>query len=915
MTNESIQNELSNPVNELSDVAEYFPEENMTSTTLNLFRPIHQKILQIQEYETIPVNTDPSLSPSGLNSEVSTPKSPLSLSDINFVASPSAIYVNNSSLPNISNIDDFFENIDKQIENNRLSPDQNRNNVLYIQAEISVATTKGAAIIEHETNNNIPACVEPIQKICSGVQVNEQGQNLHSDYINTKETITSIDIIKNKETPFFRDEIIQDIQVSNTETIAPTDQITTDDKENQPTVIQIEISDNNQYDLQVISDKTSGTNEPVNENDVDDIETITVDHNKQTSPLSSEIANLQSENSNSNDTWQIFSLEKPDSPVTATRKRKRNAASWKSNICKKLKNSGKAYVSLRSNKKRMEKSMGATCSCKKKCYEKISTPLRKKIFDQYWESGDHEKQWGWILRHVSANCIKKMQLERKSNRTQTLTYKLPIDDEMTTDAIVCKKMFIQILGIAEKVVYTAIEKKNSSLTDLRGKHENRPHKISEDTEKSVVEHINEFPAVDSHYTRQRSKKVYLSEDLNISKMYRFYKTWFANKDYNTVCQMASKYQYETIFNTRFNISFFKPKKDQCDKCSIYKNADEERKLQLKEEYDKHLEEKVEVRKVKNLEKCLTDSNVKTVACFDLEKVLYIPQAEAGAFYYKRKFAIYNFTVFDLMKKKGYCYVWNQQTAKRGAIEVGSCLWHYINMEKNKGQRELSLYSDACTGQNRNRFIFALYQYACITLNMNITHRFFVSGHSQSEGDMMHSCIERSKKNQTIYTPEQMYFLVDNAKVEGEKFDVKEMTREDFYDIKKLIPKKGMNWTEDNKGNKVYWSKIREVVVRAGQEDKIYFKYTLKESHSFIETSKVIGSRRKRNNTMSVQACRLELAYPGPIPIPAPLHKDLISLCKSGSIPDRYHGFYMGLIVQTPANNKGNDSDSDEDEEV
>lgn len=92
----------------------------------------------------------------------------------------------------------------------------------------------------------------------------------------------------------------------------------------------------------------------------------------------------------------------------------------------------------------------------------------------------------------------------------------------------------------------------------------------------------------------------------------------------------------------------------------------------------------------------------------------------------------------------------------------------------------------------------------------------------------------------------MYFIVENAKVEGEKFDVKEMTREDFYDVKKLVPKNGVNWTQDNNGNRVYWSRIREIVVKAGQDDTIFFKYGLKEPQKFIKTSKVIGSRRKRN---------------------------------------------------------------------
>lgn len=135
---------------------------------MTVFQPIHQKIRQIQQYETTPINIDPPLPLSGLNSIVSTPKSSLSLSDINFIASPSAIYINNSSLTNISNTaDDFFENLDREIEENRWSPKQYRNNILYVQAEISAATPMGTNILQQETqkiHNDIPSDIEYIKK-------------------------------------------------------------------------------------------------------------------------------------------------------------------------------------------------------------------------------------------------------------------------------------------------------------------------------------------------------------------------------------------------------------------------------------------------------------------------------------------------------------------------------------------------------------------------------------------------------------------------------------------------------------------------------------------------------------------------------------------------------------------------------
>lgn len=44
---------------------------------------------------------------------------------------------------------------------------------------------------------------------------------------------------------------------------------------------------------------------------------------------------------------------------------------------------------------------------------------------------------------------------------------------------------------------------------------------------------------------------------------------------------------------------------------------------------------------------------------------------------KRKFTVYNFTIFDIGKKLGYCYVWNESEAKRGSNEIATCLLKFM----------------------------------------------------------------------------------------------------------------------------------------------------------------------------------------------------------------------------------------------
>lgn len=316
-------------------------------------------------------------------------------------------------------------------------------------------------------------------------------------------------------------------------------------------------------------------------------------------------------------------------------------------------------------------------------------------------------------------------------------------------------MFLKTLSISEKVVSTVSQKLINSPViplDQRGKHHNRPHRIQREVLDCIKEHISMFNSVDSHYRRADSQKQYLESDLSISKMHRLYIEWVKDKTVCVKAKSATLRQYTDIFNT-FNLSFFKPKKDLCDKRKQFKLANAEEKLILQSEHENHLKNKDIARDKKNYDKLQAlNNNELCVAVFDLEKVLTTPQGEAGSFYYKRKCAVYNFTIYDIGNKQGYCYMWDESEGKRGSNDIGTCLLKFIESMKEKGYKEFSFYSDNCGGQNRNRFIYSMWEYASFTFKVKITHTFLERGHTQSEGDSMHSCVEHAKKGKSIYVP-------------------------------------------------------------------------------------------------------------------------------------------------------------------
>jgi len=94
-------------------------------------------------------------------------------------------------------------------------------------------------------------------------------------------------------------------------------------------------------------------------------------------------------------------------------------------------------------------------------------------------------------------------------------------------------------------------------------------------------------------------------------------------------------------------------------------------------------------------------------CFDLQAILIAPDCGVSSFYYKRRLATYNFTIYNMKNGEGTCYVWNETIANRGANEIGTCLLDFIRNELNGTENNLTdiiFYSDNCSGQNKNKCI-------------------------------------------------------------------------------------------------------------------------------------------------------------------------------------------------------------------
>lgn len=88
--------------------------------------------------------------------------------------------------------------------------------------------------------------------------------------------------------------------------------------------------------------------------------------------------------------------------------------------------------------------------------------------------------------------------------------------------------------------------------DGRGKH-GKQVKLDDETKQSVRDHINSIPKIESHYLRANTSRQFVGGDLTVREMHRNYR-----KKREEVNKPAAGYDaYLRIFNTEFNIGFFK----------------------------------------------------------------------------------------------------------------------------------------------------------------------------------------------------------------------------------------------------------------------------------------------------------------------------------------------------------------------
>lgn len=595
-------------------------------------------------------------------------------------------------------------------------------------------------------------------------------------------------------------------------------------------------------------------------------------------------------------------------PEKLSRKRQKTPGRWIRNVTKNANNKGEAYVSSFTKKYVPAREMKEGCGpgCENECETFISEEKRRGIFTEFWTgTTDQSAKYNYILRFVHEE-LKTSNTENTTRRMFTRNYQLRVDNK---DVKVCKIMFLSTLNISAQMVETTLKKSrrgDAKPRDQRGTSKIRPREVYPDKTKSVIEHINLFPTVESHFTRASSQRKYLEEDLCISAMYRLYKEWA--KENNKM--VATFHHYNDIFNNQFNLGFFKPKKDLCDPCEGYANASDAEKEKLKTKYDLHMFNRDESRRRKKLEADLAPKETTScMICFDFKKVLVTPKTEASCMYYKRKLSVYNFTIYEVGSHQGVCYVWSEHEANRGSCEVASCLLHFIEKRVNEGIVNFTCYADNCAGQNKNKMVFVMLAYASVKFNVNIKLTFLETGHTQNEGDAVHATIEQYARKRKVYSEHKWCDIIRNAKRTGHKYIVINVQYHMIFNFKDLT--NNTNWKKTtNKNNKesskpVSVSTIKQVTVSHEFPNQLKYKTAFD-----LEFETLILRKEKAHVNLGKYV--LNKLYTGQQGIKAAKLKDMLELCNKYIIPQQHHDYYKSLTVKIQDENESVAMDAGEE---
>ncbi|CAH1113859.1 unnamed protein product [Psylliodes chrysocephalus] len=353
--------------------------------------------------------------------------------------------------------------------------------------------------------------------------------------------------------------------------------------------------------------------------------------------------------------------------------------------------------------------------------EKGEIYLGKRKINGQWNYNT-EREERKLKKPLKSNDVKRHKNRRNettSRRKESMVYHMKKQEELIR---VCRQMFLNTHGLKENMVLNWLKKDLSDTIDSEehSSEEKITHpKCYKDLKLSLTIFFSELSKVESHYCRSSSDKLYLEPNWKPkASLFQFYKRWCQEKQIATSSIASFCHVFE-----KMNLSLFRPKKDECDKCVAYRNGN------LPDDvFNLHQEKKIEARDEKNQDK----ESAHRVFCIDLH-----------------------------------------------------FLKDHIERDI-EAEQKIIMYSDGCTSQNRNSTLANALLNLCMDSKMTIEQKFLEKGHTQMEADSMHSTIERKLCHTNINVPADYVEICRNARKNPRSYTVHYLDHGFFKDFSNLL---------------------------------------------------------------------------------------------------------------------------------
>lgn len=380
---------------------------------------------------------------------------------------------------------------------------------------------------------------------------------------------------------------------------------------------------------------------------------------------------------------------------------------------------------------------------------------------QFYEIKDKVYQDNFVLKYTSAQAPQRRRVRVGTGRQKQMSIRYSVRKVSGESVRVCKDAFMKILHINKTRLNGVVRRnKQSGLMAHETRGGDRKSEKFGDLKVAICNFVKNFKGVESHYCRSKSKRIYLPSELNITKMFKMFKT----ENPNLNCKQS---YFRKVFTTKFNIGFCHPRSDICSKCLQYGELikleqDEEKRGQLKNELTLHKK-----RGNAFFEFLKDESPDLMILSFDCQKNQNLPKVPDQAAYYSRQLYVFNFTIVkgtskdDLTAKNVFSYVWTEDEHAKGSNEIASALYDYLTSQTTsfEGIKTLRLMCDGCPGQNKNSTLVAT---VCKWLSSNapdtlkkVEMIFPIPGHSYIPPDRVFGVTEKEiKTRNTIIDPEE-----------------------------------------------------------------------------------------------------------------------------------------------------------------